>query len=362
MHKKKLRKPDGRNLYLYSTREIPEGIIPTTPLHPEIKATPHMRWHPLRQEWVIYAAHRQNRTFLPPKDYSPLNISTNPEFPTEMPVGDYEVAVFENLFPSMNYSSKEAPEVSVPTMPSNGICEVVVFTQNPEGSLGTLDVERIELVLKVIADRSREIGKDPKIQYVLPFENKGVEMGVTLHHPHGQIYAYPFIPPVQQVMLKAMREYFSSEKKNLLKEMVDQEIKEDRRIICQNENAIAFVPVCARYPYEVWVTLKRSVSYLFELSDQEFFDLAKVLKTLLTKFDGMWERPFPYLLTFIQAPFDEKKHPEFQLHFQIYPPYRTKDKLKFLAGTELGAGIFVNDSLPEQKADELKAVKVEEIE
>ncbi len=356
MFTKKLKKPDGRALFLYSLSPISDDIVPTNPKHDDNKASPHMRWHPLRKEWVIYASHRQNRTFLPPKDFSPLAITKNKDFPTEMPEGHYDIAVFENLFPSMNESTEDSPTLSVPTVPAKGICEVVVFTQNPETSLGQLPIEKVELVLKVWAERTIELAKVEKIQFVMPFENRGVEMGVTLHHPHGQIYAYSFIPPVQANILQSMKDH---PKGKLFEEMIADEQKDGRRIIAENETAIAFVPVCARYPYETWIAPKKSFQHLHEMDDHSLKDLALILKTVLLKFDHIWERPFPYLMTVFQAPVDGNDYPFAHLHFQLTPPYRSKDRLKYLAGTELGAGIFVNDSLPEEKAKELRDVNVE---
>jgi UDPglucose--hexose-1-phosphate uridylyltransferase len=356
MNKVILKKPDGRDLFLYSTRPIPPGIQATSPEKAPLLGHPHMRWHPLREEWVIYAAHRQNRTFLPPKDYSPLLVTTNPQFPTEMPAGDYEAAVFENLFPSLNVQSTECPNLEVPTRPAFGRCEVVVFTQDPDTSLGHLTLSRIKLIVDIWAERTDQLLKVKGIEYVLPFENRGVEMGVTLHHPHGQIYAYPFIPPVQQVAFRAMQDHFSKKKKTLLESILESELKHKSRIITETKHHLTFIPVFARYPYETWIVPKRKVGFLFEMTEDEKKDLAVTLKTTLMKFDGLWERPFPYLLTINQG---IKNGNEFNhLYFQFYPPYRTKDKLKYLAGTELGAGIFVNDSLPEDKAKELAEVKV----
>jgi UDPglucose--hexose-1-phosphate uridylyltransferase len=359
MFKKTLTKPDGRQLYLYSHQPIPDDIIATNPVNDGRKATPHQRWHPLRREWVIYASHRQNRTFLPPKDYSPLAVSKNKDFPTEMPEGDYEVAVFENLFPSLNLSTEEQPEMTVPTRPSKGICEVVVFTKDPDTSLGNLPSERISLILEVLAERTKELGKVDSIQYVLPFENKGIEMGVTLHHPHGQIYSYSFIPPVQERYLESMRKHFQENGTGLLETIIRDEKEDGRRIIIETENIICFIPIFARYPYETWIAPKRQVQFLHQLSPSEMTDLSLVLKSLLLKLDNLWQKPFPYLMTINQAPV--KGDFSFaHLFFQLTPPYRTKDRLKFLAGTELGAGIFVNDSLPEEKARELMDVKIGE--
>src|SRR4051812_21229355 len=135
MYRKDLLKPDGRRMSLYSRRPISDSIKPTNPPHDPIVDGSHLRWHPLRGEWVAYASHRQNRTFLPPKDFSPLAVTKSDEYPTEMPKGDYDVAVFENLFPSLSEQSNSSPELTVPTQPGKGVCEVVVFTQDPDTSL-----------------------------------------------------------------------------------------------------------------------------------------------------------------------------------------------------------------------------------
>jgi UDPglucose--hexose-1-phosphate uridylyltransferase len=358
MFKKTLQKPDGRHLYLYSNQAITDDIVATNPVNDGRAATPHQRWHPLRREWVIYASHRQNRTFLPPKDYSPLAVSKNKDFPTEMPEGNYEVAVFENLFPSLNLTTVETPDLSVPTQPSKGVCEVVVFTKDPDTSLGNLPRKRIQLILEVIAERSLELGKLADIQYVMPFENKGIEMGVTLHHPHGQIYAYSFIPPVQEQFLRSMEKHWTENGFGLMEKIIQDEKNDGRRIILETETMLCFVPIFARYPYETWIAPKRQVQFLHQLTHEEMFDLSIVLKSILLKFDHLWDRPFPYLMILNQAPV-KGNFPYAHFFFQITPPYRTKDRLKYLAGTELGASIFVNDSLPEEKALELINVKVE---
>ena len=359
MYKKELLKPDGRKLWLYSNSEIADGIEPTNPPHEPIHSNPHMRWHPLRGEWVAYASHRQNRTFLPPKDYSPLMTTKSKEFPTEMPAGEYDMAVFENLFPSLDQKSTESPDMFVPTRAADGLCEVVVFSQDPDTCLGALPVERVRLMLEVMADRMKTLGENPNIQYALPFENRGVEMGVTLHHPHGQIYAYPFIPQVPAKMLESMRTYHDKNKSGLFEDLMNEEIKDGRRIIFDSPKSCSFVPVCARYTYETWVAPKRAAAHLYDLSSEEILDLAKTLKATLMKMDGLWKKPFPYLMVLFQAPLDGQPHPEAHMHFQIYPPLRTPDRLKYLAGTELGGGMYVNDSLPEAKAEELRAVEIE---
>ncbi|MGZ3795257.1 MAG: galactose-1-phosphate uridylyltransferase [Pseudobdellovibrionaceae bacterium] len=347
---------------LYSRRPIPADIVPTNPSHDPVIGTPHLRWHPLRGEWVAYAAHRQNRTFLPPKEYSPLAVTRSPELPTEMPAGDYDIAVFENLFPSMTSRAEDSPELSIPTQPGKGHCEVVVFTQDPNTSLGALPPDHIRLLLEVWADRTRVIGAREEVKYIMPFENRGVEMGVTLHHPHGQIYCYPLVPPIPQRMLEMQSLYFTKNQRGLVEDLVQDEVQKQEqkkgRLIHQEGSVVAFIPPWARYPYETWIAPKRRVAWLHDLNSQELTDFAKTLKTVLLKFDNLWNKTFPYLMVLYQAPTDGASHEESHVHIEIFPPLRTKDRLKYLAGTELGAGFYINDTLPEEKAAELRAVEV----
>lgn len=358
MYQVSLDKPDGRKLHLYSRRPISQGLIGTSPKGGPVAANPHLRWHPLLGEWVCYASHRQGRTFLPPPEFNPLAPSSSPEFPTELPVGDYDVAVFENLFPSMSFSSDGAPELRVPTRSAKGVCEVVVFSQESKTCLSQLPLDHIELLIEVWSERYRVLGAMEGIQYVMPFENRGVEMGVTLHHPHGQIYAYPFVPPVPKREIETQRAYFEKSGKTLLEDMISDELRDGRRLIFESEHVAAFVPVCARYPYEVWVAPKKTSQSLAALTAEQKLELARALKMVTSKYDGLWNRPFPYLMIFKQAPTSGRDYPEVHVHAQFYPIYRTKDRLKYLAGTELGAGMFANDSLPEEKAAELRQVEV----
>nr|WP_242025821.1 galactose-1-phosphate uridylyltransferase [Leptolyngbya sp. FACHB-36] len=359
MYSQELLKPDGRSLTLYSRSPIAAGIQAPSPGNEPIQANPHLRWHPLRGEWVAYASHRQGRTFMPPPEYNPLAATKDPQFPTELPQGQYDIAVFDNRFPSLTVQAHDPPSLIVDTLPANGACEVVVFTQDPSASLGSLPIDHLNLLLHVWGDRSRILGSHPQIQYVLPFENKGVEVGVTLHHPHGQIYAYPFVPPVPARMLQQQHEYYQQRQRGLLQDLIQQEISDNQRILYRDEWAISFVPICARYPYEVWVAPIEPVATLMDLTNEQRWSLAKALKTVTLKYDGLWKRPFPYLMAWFQAPIDGQPHPEFHLHAEFYPPYRTPDKLKYLAGTELAAGMFANDALPEEKAKELQAVAID---
>jgi UDPglucose--hexose-1-phosphate uridylyltransferase len=358
MHTLKLTKPDGRALTLYSRRPLTGIGEAPSPFPDPLEPNPHMRWHPLRGEWITYAAHRQGRTFLPPPEYNPLAVMRDPANPTELPAGDWDIAVFDNRFPSLAPESHDPPEMIVPTAPANGKCEVVVFTQDSRSSLGALSLPHIELLFEVWAQRTDELSRLPGIRYVLPFENRGQEVGVTLHHPHGQLYAYPVVPPVPLRMHQVALQHHEKHGRGVLEAHIESEIKEGTRIVYKGDHAVAFVPACARYPYEVWLAPITPVPLFGDLSAPQRADLARALKAVLLKFDALWQRPFPYLMAWYQAPLDGMKHPESHLHAEFYPPYRTPDKLKYLAGTELAAGLFAMDALPEEKAKELQAVRV----
>lgn len=360
MHKRRVTKPDGRTLLLYGRDPVPGDVTAPSPAGVHAGApNAHLRWHPLRGEWVAYASHRQNRTFLPPPEYNPLAPTTDETQPTEVPAGAWDVAVFENLFPALTLAAHDPPVLAVPTQPGKGVCEVVVFTQDASSSLGRLPLWHIELLIDVWADRYVEIGARPEVQYVFPFENRGVEVGVTLHHPHGQLYAYPFVPPVAARELEQQLAYYAHHGRGLLEAFVAREVAEGVRVLYDGGDTAAFMPICARYSYEVWVAPKRPVPSFAALTPAERRDFARALKTVLLKFDGLWGRPFPYILAFHQAPTDGADHPEAHLHAEFYPAFRMPDRLKYLAGSEIGAGVFTADTLPEQKVEELQAVQVD---
>ncbi|HSV36476.1 MAG TPA: galactose-1-phosphate uridylyltransferase [Ramlibacter sp.] len=360
MHSLLLTKPDGRHLTLYGREPIAAALQAPSPFPQPLNDSAHLRWHPLRGEWVTYAAFRQDRTFLPPPEYNPLAVTTSAAHPTEVPAGRWDVAVFDNRFPSLGLSQGAAPppELIVPTAPATGHCEVVVFTQDPKSSLGALPLDHIDLLMQVWGERTRKLGEREEIQFVLPFENRGAEVGVTLHHPHGQIYAYPLVPPVPARMQQAAMEHYAAHGQGPLQALIEGERRAADRVLYEGRHAIAFVPVCARYPYEVWVAPIDPVAGFAQLTPAQRADLARALKTVLLKYDGLWQRPLPYLLAWYQAPTDGHAHPEAHLHAEIYPPYRTRDRLKYLAGTEIAAGFFAMDALPEDKARELQQVEV----
>ena len=358
MFKRELRKADGRALVLYAREPLPEDVTAPSSNATPVSPDAHLRWHPLRGEWVAYARHRQNRTFLPPPEYNPLAPSADPAYPTEVPQGPWDIAVFENLFPALSLAAEAPPALGVPTRPGTGVCEVVVFTQDAKASLGALPLWHLELLIDVWADRYDELGSRPGIEYVFPFENRGVEVGVTLHHPHGQIYAYPFVPPVAARELEQQRRYYELNGRGLLEDFISREVADGTRMLYESDAAVAFMPICARYSYEVWVAPTQPVPSFAALSRGGRRDFERALKTVLLKFDGLWNRPFPYILAFHQAPTDGAAHPEAHLHAEFYPALRMPTRLKYLAGSEIGAGVFTADTVPEEKAKELQDVAV----
>jgi len=354
-----LRKPDGRALRLYARQPIPDGLVAPSPNAQPVTPDSHLRWHPLRGEWIAYASHRQHRTFLPPPAWNPLAVTTDAGAPTEVPAGPWDVAVFENLFPTLTRHAAEPPASIVETAPGHGACEVVVFTQDPASSLGRLPVDHLALIVDVWADRTEVLGARDDVAYVFPFENRGVEVGVTLHHPHGQIYAYPFVPPVAARELSQQQEHHDANGRGLLADLLARELADGaRRVIYRGEHVVALVPVCARYPYEVWIAPLRPAPSLPALTAAERVDFARALKTVIMKYDALWSAPFPYIMVCHQAPTDGHPHPEAHVHMEFYPAYRMPGRLKYLAGSEAGAGAFTADTLPEDTARQLQAVEV----
>ena len=357
MHTAEFVKPDGRSLTLYGLEPIEVTSEIPSPSPEAVDARPIMRWHPLRGEWVMYAAHRMTRTFLPPPEYNPLAPTSDPEHPSELPRGNYDIAVFENRFPSLILSAPKPDPGPALTRAGVGACEVVVFSQNAQGRLSDLSDDQMALLIVVWADRTTRLARTGKIKSVLCFENRGVEVGVTLHHPHGQIYAYDHIPPVQAEMLKNAARYAREEGRPWLQDFVQAEREAGTQVIHDLGEALSIVPPFARYTYETWILPSRPVSLLSDLTESERLAFARVLKDALLRLDALFNVRMPYLLTVHQAPLDGN-HEEFPLHIELYPYLRAPGRMKYLAGTEQGAGEFANDKFPEMAARELRQVQV----
>jgi UDPglucose--hexose-1-phosphate uridylyltransferase len=353
--------PDGRYLIFYAFDDLP---FPDTiagagapPAMERLKG-PQLRWHPLLGEWVAVATHRQERTFLPPADFCPL-CPTRGGFVTEVPAVNYDLVVFENRFPSLE---RDAPPVQ-PTesalfqaQPARGACEVVLYTPDHHTSLADAPLERLRHLVEVWTDRYRELSARKEVRYVYIFENKGVAMGVTLHHPHGQIYAYPFVPPQAAREEERSRAHWQSTGRCLLCDVLAEELHDGRRMVAENDHFAAVVPFFARWPYETHVTSRRHCSDLGQLSADEQEGLADVLRRVLRGFDRLFGTPFPYVMALHQrAIAGGGAHPYSHLHVEFYPPMRSAQRMKYLAGSELGVGTFINDTFAEEKAAELRA-------
>ncbi len=295
-----------------------------------------LRFEELRGEWVDYAIHRQERTFLPSEEHCPLCPTRPGAPPTEIPFPAFEIAVFENRFPAF-----ESPR---------GAAEVVVYTDRHHDSFATLPPERARALMWVWRTRYEELGAREDVEYVLIFENRGVEVGVTLHHPHGQIYAYPFLPPVAAAERAADARLGGCAPCALLQ----RELDDERRIVHQNEHVVVYVPHAARWSYEAHVVLRAHRPTLVHCNSAELAALAAALQALTRGYDALFERPFPYVMAVHQAPAGSGAGLEGHLHVEFYPPLRTAHRLKYLAGSEQGGGVFIADTLPEESAAALR--------
>lgn len=316
-----------------------------------------LRWNPLLGEWVATATHRQNRTYKPLADFCPLCPTTPGGFETEIPAETFEIAVFENRFPSLRPAPEE-PAVEgtelMPVQPARGVCEIVVYTPDHTASLSTEPVEKLHDLVRVWVDRFDALGRLSFVRYVLIFENRGEEAGVTLSHPHDQIYGYPFVPPVIQRELVRAREHADRTGRCLVCDVLDEERRKERRVVAENASFTAYVPFFARWPYELHVTPRRHLEALTDLTPEECRNLASILKGVLVAYDRLFNKPFPYVMSIHQRPTDGQPYDYYHLHFEFYPPFRSEGRLKYLAGSELAGGMFVNDTLAEEKAAELR--------
>jgi UDPglucose--hexose-1-phosphate uridylyltransferase len=284
------------------------------------------RFHELRGEEVVYAIHRQERTLHPEEADCPLCPGSS-----EIPVESFEIAVFDNRFPAYEAS------------------EVVVYTDQHKGSFGTLPPRRAEALMWVWRDRYRELGVRPEVGYVLIFENRGEVVGATLGHPHGQIYGYPFLPPVPAAERRA------DERRGgcTVCALTSRELEWGERLVYRTGSMVAYVPWAARWPYELCVASVEHRASLLDCPPQELRDLADALQTVTRGYDALWGEPLPYMMVLHQAPTDGVGGGH--LHVEFYTPLRAPGVPKFLASGEQGAGTFTVDVLPERAAEELRA-------
>ncbi len=317
------------------------------------------RYDPTMGEWRMFARHRQDRTYLPPDDHCPLCPTRDPDRPTEIPLPAFDIVVFENRFPSLVRHPPE-PDVAgsdlYPVEPSVGVNEVVVYSDDHDLALAQMEAPRIARLVEVWANRYAELAARDDVGYVFIFENRGVAVGVTLHHPHGQIYAYPDVPPRPRRELDVAIAHLRDHGTCVYCDVVARERGDGVRVVAQNRSFLAFVPFAARYPYEIHVMPHRHAASLLDLTDPERLALGELLREVLSGYDRLFGFPMPYVMSMHQAPADDGQHQAVShLHLEFTPPHRTETKLKYLAGSELGAGAFINDTAPEETAARLRA-------
>jgi UDPglucose--hexose-1-phosphate uridylyltransferase len=360
------RMADGRELFYFDDTEpylsgAASRVVPDTRDLPVVQHASVMRFDVLTGEWVTIAAHRMDRTFLPPADHCPLCPTRPGREPSEIPAADYDVVVFENRFPSFSMDPGPAVEPDVdgnplwPQRPAAGRCEVMSFTSDHHSSFSALPVERVRTVIEAWADRTAALSALPGIDQVFPFENRGTEIGVTLEHPHGQIYAYPFVTPRTAQLLARSAEHRQRTGRDLIADVLDSERRSGTRVVLSGEHWTAYVPAAARWPVEAHLVPHRAVPDIAALHDAERDELARMYRDLLHRLSLYFGELPPYIAGWHQAPVRTGRDLT-RLHLQLFSLRRAPDKLKYLAGSESGMGAWINDATPERIAARLRDV------
>ncbi|WP_185061293.1 galactose-1-phosphate uridylyltransferase [Pseudonocardia eucalypti] len=348
MRKTSTRLSDGRELIYFDDREpylsgTASRVVPDTRALEPQHVTSEPRLDVLTGEYVAIAAHRMNRTYRPSASENPLAPSRPGEPPTEIPAPDYDVVVFENRFPSF--------------AGGNGRCEVVCFTSDPRASFADLSERRARTVIEAWADRTAELSALPNTRQVACFENRGEEIGATLPHPHGQIFAYPFLPSRTQAVVRRSREHFESTGRSLLADVLAEELAEGERVVWRGEGWSAYVPRAAKWPLELFLAPHRDVPDLAALSDGERAELAAGYLELLRRVDRFFPgvARVPYIAAWHQAPVGPDRRFG-RLHLQLFSLMRAPGRMKYLAGSESAFGAWINDTTPEAIAERLRTV------
>lgn len=274
----------------------------------------------------------------------------------------YEVFVYDNDFPALALS---APEVEAQNgiyanAPAIGKCEVILYTSDHNSCMSALPEARILKVIDLLTERTQELSKNPDIKYVFPFENRGKEVGVTMHHPHGQLYAYPFIPLKIKTELDNCKLFYQENNSNLFDKMNDEEKSFGKRMVFENESFLAYLPYFTDYPYGIFIVAKGDRGDLTEFSSSEKKDLANVLKKVTQSLDAIFDRPMPYMMCFHQTPVNSPEYADarkyYRFHIEFYPALREKDKIKWYASSEMGAWAALNPLVVEDCAEELRTI------
>jgi len=357
LSKTRIHLADGRELIYFDEKARRREELDRREL-PGLETSIELRHDPLLDAEVVIASHRQERTHLPPEDECPLCPSTQ-ERSTEIPASDYDIVVFENRFPSFATGSLELgplPEgdTAVTRSVAHGRCEVVCFTPEHDLSFADLPPERVRSLVEVWIDRSVELAALNCVEQVFCFENRGEEIGVTLHHPHGQIYAYPFVTPRTRRMLESASRHRDETGRNLFADVLAAEREAGTRIVAASDLWTAFVPSFARWPFEVHIYPNRQVPDLAALTGSECDELSRIYRDVLRGFDRLFDLRMPYISAVHQAPVRSGRDLSY-LQLQVFSSRRSPEKLKYPAASESAMSVFINDVRPEQSAEMLRA-------
>ncbi|OMC44367.1 galactose-1-phosphate uridylyltransferase [Mycobacterium sp. IS-1264] len=350
---------DGRDLLFFSLPgHRPAPVEDRRPLPPRDPDQSHLRFDRSTGQWVIIAALRQDRTYKPPPDQCPLCPGPT-GLTSEVPAPDYDVVVFENRFPSLSGASAGHPAPVPPagdgfvSAPAHGRCEVICFSSDHTGSFAQLQPPHARLVVDAWRHRTADLIAKPGIEQVFCFENRGEEIGVTLTHPHGQIYGYPYLTPRTAAMLGQAREHRMRHGSNLFADLLAREIADGSRVIARTELFTAFVPFAARWPVEVHIYPNRFVHNLADLDEDELNGFAQIYLDVLGRFDRMYSAPLPYISALHQFA-DTHDQADGYFHVELMSIRRSATKLKYLAASESAMDAFIGDVTPEAVAQRLR--------
>ena len=312
-----------------------------------------LRYHPLIDDWVMIASHRQARPQMP-KDWCPFCPGSGkvPEH--------YDVLEYDNDFPALSQTPPPMDDVAndfFQARPAYGKCEVILYSPNHTANLYDLTDDHVKKLVDLWCERFEVLSKDPKIQYVFIFENRGDAVGVTMPHPHGQIYGYSWMPKKLELEIKSSQKYHQEHGNCLFCDLLKQELEFQKRIIFQNEYFTVFLPYFSEYPYGVYIFSNAHKQTITQFTQEERFALGQTVKQVSGMYDQLFGYRFPYMMCMHNAPVNQKEDlsPVYHFHVEYFPPMRAADKQKFNASSETGAWAHCNPTAPEEKAEELRA-------
>jgi len=310
-----------------------------------------LRYNPLTRDWLMVASHRQNRPQMP-KDWCPFCVGSG-----RVPDEGYDVLKYSNDFPAMSTEPPPPDDVAsglFVTQPAYGRCDVLLYDCRHKARLAELTNEHVHKLARLWLDVFTDYASDPKIKYAFIFENRGEVVGVTMPHPHGQAYAYPFVPRNVREELSGAKEYFGETGQCLFCDLLAQEIDNGGRIIHSNEHFALYSPFFAQTAYSTHITARRHVANIAQMTDAELDALGEIVRDASAMYDALFDQPFPYMMCMHNAPTDGESDEFYHFHIKFIPPMRSAEKQQFFASSETGAGAWCNPTCPEEKAKELR--------